>query len=400
MHPGFMSVVLIGYRGSGKTTVGQALARRLAWPFVDADAVVVDRAGMSIRDIFARYGEPHFRSLEATAVAELLARRDHVIALGGGAVLSADTRAAMAAAGHRVVYLRGTPDEFHRRIAADPATADTRPNLTAAGGAAEVQVLLTIREPIYRSVATHEVDVVGGSVDALAEQLACWCRTQVAAEAATPGPLYLNRQNRVSAGVYPRPSVVNSSAVLQLLPFVIFVFLLGACVGSFLNVVVWRLPRIELPERCGPVREAWLTVRGLSDPPSHCPKCGNRLKWYDNLPIVGWIKLGGRCRFCREPISVRYPLVEALTAALFAAYFWAYYGLGWRACGPAGPAGWDLNTSWPIFGLYAFTVAALLAASLIDLELYLIPPLIPWVVAAVAFPVHAIVDTGRRCQGH
>src|SRR6476646_10692583 len=66
--------------------------------------------------------------------------------------------------------------------------------------------------------------------------------------------------------------------------YIIFLFLLGSCIGSFLNVVVWRLPRGE----------------SLVTPPSHCPKCGKNLKWYDNLPIIGWIKLSGKCRFCRE----------------------------------------------------------------------------------------------------
>ena len=64
-------------------------------------------------------------------------------------------------------------------------------------------------------------------------------------------------------------------------PFIILVFAIGACVGSFLNVVVWRLPRGE----------------SLSYPPSHCPKCNKPLPWYDNIPVIGWIKLGGKCRF-------------------------------------------------------------------------------------------------------
>ncbi len=182
--------------------------------------------------------------------------------------------------------------------------------------------------------------------------------------------------------------------LLPHLPVIVFVFALGACVGSFLNVVVWRLPRVELPDDCGPIREFTLTVKALSDPPSHCPKCGNRLKWYDNLPIVGWLKLAGRCRFCREPISVRYPIVEAVTALIFVGYYVAFYLLQWRTCCPrplSVPA-WDLNTSWPIFALYVLTVAALLAASLIDAELYIIPPVIAWVVGVVGLFVHTVAD--------
>ena len=82
---------------------------------------------------------------------------------------------------------------------------------------------------------------------------------------------------------------------MQHLPYIIFVFAIGACVGSFLNVVVWRLPRDE----------------SLVTPPSRCPKCGHRLAWFDNLPIVGWIFLRGKCRYCKQPISPRYPIVEA-----------------------------------------------------------------------------------------
>ena len=94
------------------------------------------------------------------------------------------------------------------------------------------------------------------------------------------------------------------------LPFIIlFLFILGACVGSFLNVVVWRLPQGQ----------------SLSYPPSHCPKCGNALPWYDNIPVFGWIKLRGRCRFCREPISPRYPIVEAICGLLFVFYYVMFF---------------------------------------------------------------------------
>ncbi len=81
-----------------------------------------------------------------------------------------------------------------------------------------------------------------------------------------------------------------------------FVGVLGAIAGSFLNVVTYRLPRHE----------------SLLKPASHCPRCGAPVKPYDNIPILSWLLLRGRCRGCSEPISPRYPLVEALTAALCA----------------------------------------------------------------------------------
>ncbi len=172
-----MSIVLIGYRGSGKTTVGRALAARLGWPFVDADAVVVERAGMTIKQMFDALGVAAFRAAESAVVAELATRPNHVIALGGGAILSGGTRAALAAAGHPVVYLSGTPEELHRRIAADPATGDSRPNLTALGGGVdEVRAVLAARESLYREAMTHEVDVVGRTVDEVADALAAIAR--------------------------------------------------------------------------------------------------------------------------------------------------------------------------------------------------------------------------------
>jgi leader peptidase (prepilin peptidase)/N-methyltransferase len=164
---------------------------------------------------------------------------------------------------------------------------------------------------------------------------------------------------------------------LQLLPYAIFFFLIGACIGSFLNVVVWRLPRDE----------------SLLTPPSHCPKCNRQLAWYDNVPIVGWMMLRGRCRYCKEPISARYPIVEAITASLFLLYFLAYYVLQWRTCCPEPRGlGWVLGLSWPIYVLYMITVAGLLASSLIDAELFIIPTPIPYVFGFLGIIVHTIAD--------
>ncbi|MDR0870168.1 MAG: prepilin peptidase [Planctomycetaceae bacterium] len=85
-------------------------------------------------------------------------------------------------------------------------------------------------------------------------------------------------------------------------PFLIAWFaFFGACIGSFLNVAVYRLP----------------LRKSLSNPPSHCPKCGHPIRWYDNVPVFGWIMLGGKCRDCKAPISIRYPVVEAICGAVF-----------------------------------------------------------------------------------
>src|SRR4051812_7957744 len=114
-----MSIVLIGYRGSGKTSVGQKLADRLWQELVDTDALIVARAGRSIREIFELRGEAGFRDLEAEIVREALLLQDVVISLGGGAVLREANRAAIAASGHKVIYLKCDAEELHKRIHAD-----------------------------------------------------------------------------------------------------------------------------------------------------------------------------------------------------------------------------------------------------------------------------------------
>jgi leader peptidase (prepilin peptidase) / N-methyltransferase len=188
--------------------------------------------------------------------------------------------------------------------------------------------------------------------------------------------------------------------------YIFFFFALGACIGSFLNVVVWRLPRVELPENAGPFTDFIASFKALSDPPSHCPGCGELLKWYDNIPIFGWIKLRGKCRFCKEPISIRYPIVELATALIFVGYYVAYFMLQVRSCCPLlrveyDPFGdpheitrsvWVLRQAWPIFLLYLALLSGLLASSLIDAELYIIPVQIPWVLGILGFIVHGIAD--------
>jgi leader peptidase (prepilin peptidase)/N-methyltransferase len=109
------------------------------------------------------------------------------------------------------------------------------------------------------------------------------------------------------------------------------IFILGLAFGSFLNVCIYRIPR-ALPDEAGPsaLREmatsiaAWTSV---STPKrSFCPRCGHAIRWYDNIPVVSWLILRGRCRDCQEPISIRYASVELLTALLFLACY-AEFGL-------------------------------------------------------------------------
>jgi leader peptidase (prepilin peptidase)/N-methyltransferase len=137
--------------------------------------------------------------------------------------------------------------------------------------------------------------------------------------------------------------------------------LFGLLIGSFLNVVIWRVPRRE----------------SIVAPPSHCPSCDAEIAPYDNVPVVSWLVLRGRCRHCGVHISARYPLVELACAGL-----WVTMGLrfGWA---------WDLPA-------YLVLVSALLALSLIDFDTFLLPDRIVYplsVAMVVLFAVPAIVDS-------
>lgn len=151
---------LIGYRGTGKSTVGMRLARRLNWDWLDADNEVERRAGRSIREIFATDGESAFRQLERDVIAELTQRNQLVLSTGGGSILNADTRRDLKAAGP-VVWLMASVQTIAMRILTDKSTASRRPNLTARGGIAEIREILNKREPLYRECATIIVNTEG-----------------------------------------------------------------------------------------------------------------------------------------------------------------------------------------------------------------------------------------------
>lgn len=164
---------LVGYRGSGKTTVGRVIAGRLGWQFLDADAVLEERHGRTIREIFATEGETGFRNKEADVLADLCSRKETVIATGGGIILRAENRSLMKRHGF-IAWLRADPATLLARIQADPSTAARRPNL-AGGGLAEVEQLLAVRDPLYRAVADVEVACGALSPEQAADAiLAAW----------------------------------------------------------------------------------------------------------------------------------------------------------------------------------------------------------------------------------
>ncbi|MET9630923.1 shikimate kinase [Lentzea sp. NPDC006480] len=148
MSPRF---VVVGPPGAGKTTISELLAARLDLPFRDVDADIVELAGKPISDIFTDDGEPVFRAMEEEAVAKALVEHEGVLALGGGAILSATTRERLK--GHTVVFLNVGMAEGVRRT----GLATNRPLLSGVNPRATFKALLDARLPLYREVATVEV---------------------------------------------------------------------------------------------------------------------------------------------------------------------------------------------------------------------------------------------------
>jgi shikimate kinase len=142
---GVRSIVLVGMMGAGKSSIGRRLAARLNIPFVDADTEIEKQAGMSIADYFALHGEADFRGGEARVIARLLDGGPQVLATGGGAVMNADTRAAIKAKGVSI-WLAAEADVLMRRI---NKRRHERPMLQADDPMARLRELLTEREPIY-----------------------------------------------------------------------------------------------------------------------------------------------------------------------------------------------------------------------------------------------------------
>jgi len=154
----------------------------------------------------------------------------------------------------------------------------------------------------------------------------------------------------------------------------VFVVAFSACVGSFLNVVIYRLPRGQ----------------SLSFPGSRCPSCGFAIKWYDNIPLLSWLVLRGKCRQCSSPISPRYLVIEAATAALAAGLYICFYVLDMReGLG-------EFQDSWITFIAYGLLVAGLLACSVIDIEHWIVPLEVCWAVSVIGVLAAAIDPPGEQ----
>ena len=143
---------------------------------------------------------------------------------------------------------------------------------------------------------------------------------------------------------------------------------MGACIGSFVNVVVYRVP----------------AGMSIVRPGSHCPKCGKPIRWHDNLPIFGWLLLGGRCRDCHETISARYPLVELVTALLF-----LLVGCGVALGNIRGLPGLVSYQAWGLAFYYLLLLCTLWAAALIEYDGHSVSAkiMLPAAIAGILLPL-------------
>jgi len=159
-------LVLVGLPGSGKSTVGRQLARRLSLPFVDSDHAIEQRLGCSIREYFEREGEDRFRDIESEVLDDLSQRDDGVLSTGGGSVLRPANRERLKSRG-QVFYLRSSPEEVFRRLRHD----QNRPLLQVADPLGRLRELFDIRDPLYRETAHHVIETGRPTVAALVNMI-------------------------------------------------------------------------------------------------------------------------------------------------------------------------------------------------------------------------------------
>ncbi|MFM1902390.1 MAG: hypothetical protein RLZZ440_290 [Planctomycetota bacterium] len=167
-------ITLIGYRGSGKSTVAAGLADILGSSWVDADDALEAETGMTIAAFIAARGEPAFRDLETVILGRLLASESGVLATGGGVVLREQNRGLLRRAGRPVVWLTAPAAVLRGRLAADPATAARRPALGGGDVLDEVAAAIAAREPLYRAAADGVIDVSTAAATEVVARIAAW----------------------------------------------------------------------------------------------------------------------------------------------------------------------------------------------------------------------------------
>jgi len=165
-----MNIILIGYRGSGKSTVGSKLADRLKRRFVDTDGLIEERQGVLISDIVKSKGWSHFRKIERAIVEEISKGNNLVIAPGGGAVLDADNVKVLRRNGF-IVWLKADQQTLLKRIQKDRGSSTRRPTLTGKGTLEEIEETISQREPFYEGASEIQIDTSMLAVDAVVETI-------------------------------------------------------------------------------------------------------------------------------------------------------------------------------------------------------------------------------------
>ena len=164
-------IILIGYRGTGKSTVGRLLGERLHVPVWDSDPAIELQTGKTIAEIFTQDGETAFRDLEVKVIADFLRQDSFVLATGGGAVLREETRQRFRQSGH-VVYLTAEPQTILQRIQRDKNSVTMRPNLTSLPPLEEIIAVLEKRRAVYEATAHQTVETEGKSIEQVVEEIA------------------------------------------------------------------------------------------------------------------------------------------------------------------------------------------------------------------------------------
>ena len=154
-----MIISLVGFRGSGKSSVGPLLAERLQMEFVDTDQQIEKNTKQSIPDIFAHQGEEYFRKVEAETLQMIYRKENQVVATGGGAVLNPQTQSLIRARGP-VIWLQADAETTLKRIQKDQSAGSVRPALTDLDFQQEIITLLKHRKPVYQKVSHIQIDTV------------------------------------------------------------------------------------------------------------------------------------------------------------------------------------------------------------------------------------------------
>jgi len=167
-NPG--NVFLIGFRCTGKTSVGQMLSTRLGWGFVDTDSLLVSENGLSIKEIVGSHGWETFRKMEQAVVEQVCMLHHRVVATGGGVVLN-DANVKLMKSNGRLVWLKATPKTIKARMMQDQDTEVFRPSLTAKDSFSEIEETLTERNPIYNSAMDFDVQTDGRRIDEISDTI-------------------------------------------------------------------------------------------------------------------------------------------------------------------------------------------------------------------------------------